>query len=296
MKIKMNDGVALFVDIDGASLTPEGPRMRQRPTVILLHGGPGMDHTSLKLELASLTDIAQLVYIDHRANGRSESGPQQTWNLAQWGDDIRTVCDILGVTAPIVMGQSFGGMVAQSYATRHPDHPAALILSSTAATATLSRNLAVFERLGGVRAREVAARFYEDANPETLPEFLSECMPLYNTRFSDPDGMKRGILRIDVLFHFFANEYLEFDFRSDLKKISCPTLVLGGEDDPTTPIEDQEDIAASLHPELVEFHRFADCGHGAYRDCPDTAIPIIRDFIVRNGGAEEPRAALDRRR
>ena len=91
-------------------------------------------------------------------------------------------------------------MVAQSYATRHPDHPAALILSSTAATATLSRNLAVFERLGGSRAREVAARFYDNAGPETLPEFISECMPLYNRRFSDPDGMNRGILRVEVLF------------------------------------------------------------------------------------------------
>lgn len=286
MKIKMDDGVALFVDIDGASLTPDGPQMKQRPTVLLLHGGPGMDHSSLKVELGHLTDIAQLIYIDHRANGRSESGPRHAWNLAQWGDDIRTVCDVLGVGSPIVMGQSFGGMVAQAYATRHPDHPAALILSSTAAKATPSRNLAVFERLGGARAREVAAHFYDDAGPETLPAFLTECMTLYNTRFSDPDGMKRCVVRPDVLFHFFASEYLEFDFLPDLEKISCPTLVLGGEEDPTTPIEDQEDIVAHLNPELVEFHRFADCGHGAYRDCPETAIPIIRDFIVRNGGIQ----------
>jgi pimeloyl-ACP methyl ester carboxylesterase len=284
MKIKMEDGVALFVDIDGVSLSPEGPLMKRRPTVILLHGGPGMDHSSLKLELGGLSEIAQVIYVDHRANGRSESGPKETWNLAQWGDDIRTVCDVLGVTSPIVMGQSFGGMVAQSYATRHPEHPAALILSSTAATATPSRNLAVFEHLGGARAREVAARFYDAAGPETLPEFLAECMPLYNRKFSDPDGMKRGIVRGDVLFHFFSNEYLSFDFLPELEKIGCPTLVLGGEQDPTTPIADQEDIAAHLNPELVEFHRFANCGHGAYRDCPETAIPIIRDFIIRNGG------------
>jgi len=282
MRIKMDDGVARFVDVDGVSLIPDGPQMKQRPTLILLHGGPGMDHSSLKLELGELTDVAQLIYIDHRANGRSELGPKQSWNLAQWGDDVRAVCDILGVTSPIVMGQSFGGMVAQSHATRHPDHPAALIFSSTSATATLSRNLAMFEQLGGARAREVAARFYDNAGPETLPEFLAECMTLYNTRFSDPDGMKRSLLHMDVLFHFFAKEYLEFDFLAELEKICCPTLVLGGERDPTTPIEDQQDIAAHLRPELVEFHRFADCGHGAYRDCPDTAIPIIRDFIVRN--------------
>ena len=42
----------------------------------------------------------------------------------------------------------------------------------------------------------------------------------------------------------------------------------------------KRNIAAAIRPELVQFHRFPDCGHGAYRDCPNQAIPIIRDFIL----------------
>ena len=49
MRIAMKDGVKLFVDIDGASLVPDGPRMQERPIVLLLHGGPGFDHSSYKL-------------------------------------------------------------------------------------------------------------------------------------------------------------------------------------------------------------------------------------------------------
>jgi len=52
-------------------------------------------------------------------NGRSEGNDSSTWNLAQWGDDVKGLCDALGVVKPIVCGLSFGGFVAQSYATRY---------------------------------------------------------------------------------------------------------------------------------------------------------------------------------
>ncbi|HKJ24911.1 MAG TPA: alpha/beta hydrolase [Myxococcota bacterium] len=281
MRIDVGGGVRLFVDVDGAEWVPDGDRMVRRPTLVLLHGGPGMDHSSFKTELAGLRDVAQLVYLDHRGNGRSDDGPRGSWTLAQWGDDVRTVCDALGLERPIVLGQSFGGFVAQSYATRHPGHAAGVIFSSTAARRNEARNLAVFERLGGARARQAAEAFYADPGERTLRPFVRHCMSLYNRGFSDPGGMKRTLLRLDVLFHFFAHEYRSFDLLPDLPKVRCPVLVLGGEDDPTTPIDDQEDIVAALPPELVEYHRFPGCGHGVWRDAPERAMPILRDFVAR---------------
>jgi pimeloyl-ACP methyl ester carboxylesterase len=41
------DGVKLFSDVEGAGLAPSGPEMRSKPTLLLLHGGPGMDHSLL---------------------------------------------------------------------------------------------------------------------------------------------------------------------------------------------------------------------------------------------------------
>ena len=282
MRVQVN-GVDLFVDFDGPGWVPDGDSMRQRPTLILLHGGPGLDHSSFKLELASLRDLAQLVYIDHRGNGRSGRATPDSWNLAQWADDVRELCDVLGIERPIVMGQSFGGFVAQVYAARHPEHPAGLIFSSTSGRFRAERNLAVFERLGGEASRSSADAFYRDPSMETFGPFLVNCMPHYNTRFSDPGGMARTIVNLDVLLHFFANEYIDCDLLPGLAQIQCPTLVLGGEEDPTTPIEDQADIAAAVPAEFVRFHRFADCGHGVYRDCPDEAMPILRQFIASCG-------------
>ena len=53
------NGVRLFFDVEGAKLVPEGSAMRERPTLILLHGGPGFDHTVYKPAYSALADIAQ---------------------------------------------------------------------------------------------------------------------------------------------------------------------------------------------------------------------------------------------
>src|SRR6266850_1503525 len=126
------NGARLYFDVEGAGLVPDGARMRDKPTLLMLHGGPGFDHTMYKPAFSALADIAQVIYLDQRGQGRS-SGEPDTWTLANWGDDVKGFCDALGIEQPIVYGGSFGGFVAQSYATRHPEHPGKLILVSTAA-------------------------------------------------------------------------------------------------------------------------------------------------------------------
>jgi proline iminopeptidase len=110
--------------------------MVDMPTLLLLHGGPGADHSIYKPAFSALTDVAQVVYLDHRGNGRSEHGHMADWTLAQWADDVRGFCDALGIVEPIVYGASFGGMVAMVHALRHPDHVGKLILDSTAGQIT----------------------------------------------------------------------------------------------------------------------------------------------------------------
>jgi proline iminopeptidase len=49
------------------------------------------------------------------------------------GNDVRAFCDTLGIADAIVLGVSFGGIVALAYATRHPTHPLRLVLISAEA-------------------------------------------------------------------------------------------------------------------------------------------------------------------
>ena len=279
MHVSIGD-VRLFFDIEGAKLVPDGPAMRERPTLILLHGGPGFDHSSYKPLFSSLADVAQVVYLDHRGNGRSDAGERAKWNLAQWADDLVAFCDALGIEKPIVFGNSFGGMVAMAYGVRHPAHPGRLVLSSTTAKTRLDRVYAAFERLGGPEARDAAKRYWTNPGKDTLPDYARLCFPLYSRTPRDPHVNARTLWNFDVMFHFGGGEDHAFDFLPELAKVRCPTLVLGGEDDPICPIDDQADIAAALPAHLARFERFSGCGHGVYRDAPERALEVLRGFLV----------------
>ena len=282
------NGVRLFFDVEGTKLVPDGPVMREKPTLLLLHGGPGFDHTIYKPAYSGLADIAQVIYLDHRGNGRSDGGPPESWTLAQWGDDVRAFCDALGIVKPIVLGVSFGGMVAMAYATRHPDHPAKLILITTEAKghSYLEKRVELFERFGGPEVGALARRrfFEQRGQPDeaAVAEWRRLAMPHY-TRRSRAEAMGRAIIRQDVLQYFTRPgadvESRNFNMFADLSRIQCPTLVMGGEDDPMTPIEAQVDIAAALPAHLVRFERFSDCGHGVIADQPERGLALIREFI-----------------
>ena len=279
MRVKIGD-VRLFFDVEGAKLRPDGAKMREVPTVVLLHGGPGFDHSNFKPDFSRLTEIVQVVYLDHRGNGRSDRGDRSKWNLPQWGDDLRSFCEALEIERPIVMGTSFGGMVAMSYATRHPEHPGKLVLSSTAALSRQDRSLDMFERLGGAEAREAARRFFDNPGPETMADYQKKCLPLYNRTPSGPESLLRSVMNLELMADFFKHESHTFNFLPELGRIKCPTLIAAGELDPITPVADAKDIAAAIAPGLARLEVFENAGHGAHRDQPDRFFKVLNEFIL----------------
>ena len=103
------EGARLFFDCVGSKLAIAGEKMAERPTLIVMHGGPGFDHSTLRPFFDRFADSHQVLYLDHRGNGRS-SGAPDSWNLAQWGRDVKALCDALGIERPHVYGNSFGGI------------------------------------------------------------------------------------------------------------------------------------------------------------------------------------------
>ncbi|MEO8812387.1 MAG: alpha/beta hydrolase [Caulobacteraceae bacterium] len=274
------DGARLFFDTVGSQLAIAGPKMEQRPSLLVLHGGPGFDHSTMRPYFDRFADTHQVIYLDHRGNGRS-GGERDTWTLPRWGDDIAAFCDSLGIVKPVVFGQSFGGMVAMAYATRHPDHPAKLVLSSTAARLDLPATYDMMEKLGGSRARAIAETFWSKPTPEDAAEYMAVCMPLYNPG-KDPAlaaARARAIHRLEVMFAFIQTEQTAMDMTADLAKIACPTLVLGGREDPITPVSCAEQIHRCLPAGLGTLEIFEGAGHGVYRDQPDAGEASLRRFF-----------------
>jgi len=281
MRIEIEKGLRLFVDVEGPGLVPDGAVMREKPTLICLHGGPGFDHSGFKPAFAALADIAQIVYYDHRGHGRSDARPREEWTLDTWADDVVRLSDALGLVKPIVLGQSFGGFVAQRYLARHPGHAAKVILSSTSHHMGLARKLERFGRLGGALARDCAEAFWSRPSPATWQAYWTHCHRLYNTQPPrDPLAGARIRENIDILLHFVGGEKQAMNLLPGLALAQCPVLVLAGEEDPVCPIEDAREIAAALPAALTRFVTVPGAGHGTWRDRPQEAFAILRDFLL----------------
>lgn len=282
------NGARIYFDVDGEGLTPDGAAMRQKPTVVTVHGGPGADHTVSKPYFSQLKDIAQVVFYDHRGNGRSSGDDPKDWTLAQWGDDLRSLCDALGIERPIIVGTSFGGFVSLAYATRHPDHATGLVLISTAAKVDFQDVYKAFERLGGTEIANIARNYWEKPTDDGRALYRDRCVPLYQrTASASSEWLSRILWRNETALHFNGPhaEHGKMDFRDDLHRIACPVLLMVGEEDPITPPVFSDVIAASLPKNQLTYHRFTDCGHGVIADKPDEALQAVRSFIERSATA-----------
>src|SRR5918994_1200676 len=134
MRVQVGD-VRLWFDVEGQGLVGEGPRMVARPTVVLVHGGPGADHSVFKPWLSPLADTAQLVYLDLPGSGRSDRGDPARWEWDRWAEDVADFCDALEIESPVLLGTSCGGGGALTCALDHPGAVAGGGLASGTAAA-----------------------------------------------------------------------------------------------------------------------------------------------------------------
>ena len=168
--------VSLFVKVMG-----------QGYPLVLMHGGPSLDHTTL-LTLEPLADQYTLIFYDHRCNGRSEGADVSTMTMDNLTADAEALRQALGYDQWIVFGQSFGGNVALEYALRYPQRLSRLILMDTGGDQWWVNHNApelLAKRGFSAEAVEAARRFYNgQVTPdEYLPTFM-KFMKAYSYHFS----------------------------------------------------------------------------------------------------------------
>lgn len=247
-------------------LSESGPPPGNRPFLVALHGGPGLDHTALRPGIDSLCEDFQVVLVDQRGHGRSDRSGPESWNLDRWADDVAAFCDALDVPKPIVLGVSFGGTVALRYAQRHPEHPGGVVCVSGSPRRDRASSVQLFERLGGPEVAQTAERHFAAPTLETAVDYGRVCMPYYFTSRS-PVGSPGLIRNPDLMLHWLQGEDKTFDLRPDLPAIRCPTLVMGGDRDPVCPPHLLREVHEGVHgpSDLVVVN---DAGHGIFRDKP----------------------------
>jgi proline iminopeptidase len=279
VKITVGD-IDLFFDVEGPKIVAGEDGWVERPTVVLLPPGPGADHSSFKDVLGPrLAEVAQVVYVDPRGDGRSDRSTPARWNLDTWERDLDGLLHALEIERPILLGTSTSALVALLHATRHPGRAAKLVLVSAVARYVHARSIAAFDRLGGAEAGEIAARYFADPSETTFADYLRVCLPLYSRSRLDADVIARIDWNPEATIHWDRNEASRVDLREDAAKLRCPVLLLAGEDDPSSTLAGSEELAEALPQELLEFRRYPGAGHGIVRDRPD-ALDDIVNFVV----------------
>ncbi len=285
MRISLGD-VSLWFDVSGPSVIPQGDTTVERPAVVAVHGGPGLDHMTVKSALGPLAEDFQVVYFDQRGHGRSDRSQSEFWNLRTWADDLRRLCDALGLEKPVVLGSSFGGDVALAYAGLFPDHPGGVILTNTTGgRSDQQRVIEVFGRIGGPEAAEVARRAYADKTGDYQAEFLRVCYPLYSATpgwaEESVQFMARMIRNIDVNLHYASQLVSGFDPWTVAGAVRCPVLVLNGEDDPVSPLPVVRELVSQLPAETTRLVTLPGARHIIFRDRPDLAFPAVKNFVLQ---------------
>lgn len=278
MHVEVN-GTRLWFDVDGPALLPDGPEIRERPTVVLLHGGPGSwDHSYLKPDFARLAKNAQVVYLDLRDHGRSARGDPADWSFEVCADDLRAFCDTLGIARPVVYGHSLGGYVAMVYAVRHLGHPEALVLQSTNARFDLARIVEAFRRAGGDEVAEIVARVYGGDRSVTAEEW-ARCWTLFGPWV--PGEQEKARVIVNRKLNAPGLKLMgRFDVLDQLANVDCPTLVCVGSLDPITPVAAAREIVDALPAGCAQLEVIEGAGHFPWKDVPDRYWPLVTGFVA----------------
>lgn len=249
---------------------------------LVMHGGLGLDHTYLHPWLNPLGDVLQLIYYDHRGNGRSGRPPAETLTHEQFSRDADALRNRLGFSRVAVMGHSYGGFIALEYALRYPRRISRLILVDTAPAYNYGAEIrANLKRKNPTSVMQTALKSPTPASNAELERLFHTVLPLYFYRF-DPKLARR--LFADIIWSSSAaarNEQLlpRYNVASRLKEIEVPTLIVVGRDDFVCP-PSQADL---LHQRIAgsELIVLEQSGHFPYVEEPDAFFRSVRSWLKR---------------
>ena len=287
MRAKVRD-TEIYFDIEGMGLVPEGPAMRERPVAFVIHGGPGGDHTGFKPGYTPLAARMQLVYFDHRGQGRSARGNVAKYTLDENVKDMEALRLHLGLGPIVSIGTSYGGMVAMAHAARYPASVSHLVLVVTAAHAGFNaRAKQIIAARGTEEQKEVCRQLWggELQSEEQLRHYYAVMGPLYSRKHDakaaeavrgrvthSPEALNRA---------FGPDGFLQgYDLRPELGQITAPTLILAGRHDWICPPEFSEEIHRLIPGSDLRI--FEQSSHSIRADEPDALMDAILGFVVYN--------------
>jgi proline iminopeptidase len=270
LNVELADGYNMFIeDLGGDGLL-----------LVVLHGGPGLDHTNLRPWLDPLGDGFRVLYVDERGQGRSERVDPATLSLEVFARDVDRLAQALGLERFAVLGHSFGAIVATWHAINLGTADAYVISGGGDSSEGLMADVeASLEAMG--EAGKPIAESWEWEKSVRTPEDCAELMriqtPFHFAGEPPPNFAADTVYAPEVLRYFATAGYGDFDYTPHLGRVSKPTLVVvGAEDRVTTPR-----AARVLHAGIPssELAVLDGAGHMSMIEAQDAYLAAVKRFL-----------------
>ncbi len=266
----LSDGASVFVQELGEGFP-----------LIVLHGGPGLDHTSFRPYLDPLADEFRLLYVDERGQGRSERVDPATLSLNVFARDVDLLADALGLERFALLGHSFGAIITTKHAIELGSAAAYVISGGGDSTANLMADVeASLARMGeaGVSIAESWEQEKTVQSEEELMDLLRAQLP-FHFAGEPPAGFAEDTIGSPEVLRHLCERRLR-RLRLHGRPGPCgmaPTLVIVGEHDRTTTTR----AARVLHEGIAgsELAVVPDVGHMSYVEAPEAYLGAVRSFL-----------------
>ncbi len=257
--------------------------------VIVIHGGPGLDHTYLNEVYLQLAKQFGVVCYDQRCSGESGGNPTLgTITLGTFLHDLEALRKGLGFETVHILGHSWGAFLAMIYACRFPDRVKSVVLMNPSpATYEGMRELAVnVQKRHSPEDREALARLsisepFLFGEVEPVNTFMTLWFKAY---LADPSRVNLLDFRLAPrtaknwarINSYMLRQLGAFDVRRELAQIYAPTLVISGSKDiiPEYCVEDILINITTSRKKLIE-----GTGHFSFLEAPDQVYPAITSFL-----------------
>ena len=257
--------------------------------VVIMHGGPGADHSTM-LGLLPLSANHELIFYDHRCNGRSRGAEMATMTWDNLAEDAEAIRNWLQFEKWAVVGHSFGGMVALAYAIRHPDRISRMVLLDTTGDGS-----SVHRRAPGVLAERgftkktvaLAERFYSGLiSPREFKWSMLKLAKAYygdqRVAFMARQALQALRIRVSASAFIQGTRYLisGWNVMMQLGRVTCPTLIIAGSKDFLFPPEKQRELQKGIARAQLQI--VSGAGHNAHMERPKEIAGMIAAFLREN--------------
>lgn len=287
-----------FITINGARLWVEEKGSGE--PLILIAGGPGGSHAGMH-SFDTLSDVCRLIFFDAYGRGRSDQAKDlKEYTIARDIEDVEGLRKALKLDKIAVLGHSYGGVVAQGYALKYPEHVRHLILACTLHSYAMwqenddNSNREIQENYPEVWDTLMTLRGQGIVSSDSIHQAIYGRVPYGFLYAYNPDLFRKNIdpgypnrFNYDLYYQMVGRDgdfivgsnIGSFDYRRELKNLKMPVLILAGRFD-RVGVPKWEVQYKKFCPQ-ARFVMFEHSGHNPQREEPAALHTVVKEFMTK---------------